>query len=133
MKQRNIYGLALIDTGNLVHSAIVSWDLWESIRGKINSPMDHRERTTNEKSEGLQVVGVGAPWSVYLEGMEECYVLESLVIRGLSHRVILGMFFLQEYNLKIICMEEEVALMPVNDGSTSRARLVDTGCHIFFQ
>ena len=30
-KQRNIYGFALIDTGNLVHSAFVSWDFWESI------------------------------------------------------------------------------------------------------
>ena len=31
VKQRNIYGLALIDTGNLFHSAIVSRDFWESI------------------------------------------------------------------------------------------------------
>ena len=39
VKQRNIYVLALIETGNLVHSAIVSWDFWDSIGGKINSPM----------------------------------------------------------------------------------------------
>ena len=39
VKQRNIFGLALIDMGNLVHSAIVSGDFWESIRGKISSPI----------------------------------------------------------------------------------------------
>ena len=63
--------------------------------------------------------------------MEECYVLEPLVIQGLSHSVNLGMSFLQAYNLKMTCMEEEVALMPVKDGSTSRAMLVDGGSHGF--
>ena len=86
--------VALIDTGNLVHSAIVSWDLWESIGGEINTkyglPIDK-----------IQVVGVGAPGPVYLEGMEECYFLEPLVIQGLSHSLTLRMSFLQEYNLKI--------------------------------
>ena len=70
-------------------------------------------------------------WPVYLEGMEECYILEPLIIQGLSHCVYLGISFLQEYNLKMICMEEEVALMPVKDGLTSRARLADGGCHSF--
>ena len=76
VNQRNICGLALIDTGNLVHSAIVSWDFWESIGSKINSPMDHQVGTADGQSEGLQVVRIGAPWPVYLEGMEECYVQE---------------------------------------------------------
>ena len=34
-------------------------------------------------------------------------------------------------NLKLICTKDEVALMPVRDGSTSRARLVDGGCNSF--
>ena len=42
--------------------------------------MDHQVGTDNGQSEGLQVIGIGAPWPVYLEGMEECYVLEPLVI-----------------------------------------------------
>ena len=36
-----------------------------------------------------------------------------------------------EHNLKINCTEEEVALMPVKDVSTSRARLVDRRYHSF--
>ena len=31
----------------------------------------------------------------------------------------------------MICTEEEVALMPIKDGSALRARLVDGGCHSF--
>ena len=41
--------------------------------------MDYKVGTTDGQSEGLQVLGVGEPWSIYLEGMEECYILEPLV------------------------------------------------------
>ena len=125
------FGLALIDMGNLVHSAMVSEDFWESIGGRISSPMDHQVGTVDCQSEGLQVYGVGEPWPIYLEGMEECYVLEPHVIQGLSHIVNLRMSFLKKYNLKMICTEVEVALMPVKDGLAARARLVEGGCHSF--
>ena len=55
------FGLALIDTGNLVHSTIVLGAFWESIGGNISSPMDHRVGTVNGQSEGLQVFGLGEP------------------------------------------------------------------------
>ena len=58
--------------------------------------------------------------------MEDCYILESLVILGLSHSVNLGIAFLRKYRLKMNCMEEEVTLMPAKDGSASRAQLEDT-------
>ena len=108
LKQRNIFGLALIDEGNLVHSAIVSGNFWKSIGGKISIPKDRPVGTAVGQSEGLQVIRVGEPWPVYLEGMEVCYILEPLVIQGLSRNVNLGMsFLLQKYNLKMICTEEE--------------------------
>ena len=44
--------------------------------------MDYKVGTSDGKSDGLQVLGVGEPWPIYLEGMEECYILEPLVIRG---------------------------------------------------
>ena len=39
VKQRNLFGLESIDTGNLVHSAIVLGEFWEAIGGKISSSM----------------------------------------------------------------------------------------------
>ena len=68
------------------------------------------------------MLGLGEPWPIYLE---------PLVIRGLSHSVNLGIKFLQKNKLKLVCTEEEVTLMPVKGGSTSRARLVDRGCISF--
>ena len=64
MKEQNIFGLELIDTGNLLHSAIVSGAFWESIRGKIGSPMDHTVGTADVQSEGLQDLRIGEPWQI---------------------------------------------------------------------
>ena len=74
---------------------------------------------------------LGDFWPIYLEGIEECYILEPLVIRGLSHSVNLGISFLTKNNLKLICTKDEVSLMPVRDGSASRVRLVDGRCNSF--
>ena len=57
-KQRNIFGLALIDTGNLVHPSIVSGKFWEVIGGRINPTMDYKVETADGQSKGLQVMGI---------------------------------------------------------------------------
>ena len=57
MKQRNIFGRALNDSGNLVHSSIVSEDFWEAIEGKLDHAMDYRVGTADGQSQGLQVLG----------------------------------------------------------------------------
>ena len=59
---------------------IVSGEFWEPIGGKIINSVDYKVGTANSQSEGLQVQGVGEPWPIYLEGMEECYIIEPLVI-----------------------------------------------------
>ena len=69
MKQRNIFGLALIDKENLVHPSIVSSKFWEVIGGRINRTMDYKVGATDGQSEGIQVMGVGEPWPIYLEGI----------------------------------------------------------------
>ena len=93
--------------------------------------MDCKVGTADGQSKGLQVLGIGEPWPIYLEGIEECYILEPLVIRGLSHSMNLGISFLTRNNLKLVCMEDEVALIPVKDGSALRVRKVDGGCNKF--
>ena len=57
--------------------------------------------------------------------------LGTIRIKGLSHSVHLGISFLMEHKLKLICTEEEVALIPIKDGSALRAWLVEGGCHTF--
>ena len=61
VKQRNLSGLVLINTGNLVHSEIVSGKFWEAIGGKISNSMDYKVGTADGQSEGLQVLGVSEP------------------------------------------------------------------------
>ena len=50
MKQRNIFGLALIDSGNLVHPSIVSADFWEVIGGKLDRAMDYKVGTADGRA-----------------------------------------------------------------------------------
>ena len=38
VKQRNIFGLVLINTGNLVHPSIVSGEFWDAIGGRKIAP-----------------------------------------------------------------------------------------------
>ena len=59
VKQRNLYGLLLIDTGNLVHSAIVSGEFREAIGGKTSNSMDYKVGTADSQSEGQQVLEIG--------------------------------------------------------------------------
>ena len=60
-KQRNLFRLALIDTGNLVHSAIVSGKFWEAkaIGRKISNSMDYKLGTADSHSKGLKLLGIG--------------------------------------------------------------------------
>ena len=69
MKQQHNFGLALIDTENLVHSAIV---FWEAIGGKMSKSMDYKVGTADGHS------------------------ARPLVIKGLSHSVNLGISFLMK-------------------------------------
>ena len=73
VKQRNIFRLVLIDTGNLVQSAIVSGEFWEVLGGKMSKSMDFKVGTADEQSDRLQVLGIGVPWPIYLEGMDACF------------------------------------------------------------
>ena len=47
VKQRNPFGLALINMGNLLHSAMVSGEFWVDIGGKISSSMDYKVGTAD--------------------------------------------------------------------------------------
>ena len=95
----------------------------------MSSSRDYKVGTAEGQTDGLQVLGVGEPWPTYLEGMEEWYILELIVITGLSHSVNLGIAFLMKHKLKMNCTEEEVELIPLKGGSSLRARLVDGGYH----
>ena len=66
VKQRNLFGLVLIDTRNLVHSAIVSGEFWEAICRKISNSMDCKVGTADSQSKGLQLLGIGEPWPINL-------------------------------------------------------------------
>ena len=85
VKPRNLIGPAIIDTGNLVHSAIVSGEFWEAIGGKISSSMDCKVGTADGQSKGLQVAGYRRTLANISRRKRGMLYPRTLVIRGLSH------------------------------------------------
>ena len=71
VKKRIIFGLALTDTGNSVHPSIVLGEFWDAIGGRMNRTMDYKVGTADGQSDRLQVLGLGEPWPIYLEGIVE--------------------------------------------------------------
>ena len=95
--------------------------------------MDYRVGTADGQSQGLQVLGIGEPWPIFLEGIADCFILEPLVIKGLSHSVNLGLAFLEEYRLKLSCHEDGNILELIANDKVSRTILVGAECLDFKQ
>ena len=65
---------------------------------------------------------------IFLEGMEECFILKPLVSKGLSHSVNLGLAFLARYILRLSCHGNTNTLEPISGDKISKTVLVDGNC-----
>ena len=55
----DIYGLALVDTGNLVKGTLVSSEFWKTIGGKMLEESNARVNMVEKGGKGLRVLGKG--------------------------------------------------------------------------
>ena len=99
--KREIYRLALVDTGNLVRATLVSKEFWDEISGDIEEECDFRVGTADKDGEGLKVIGWGKEFKFFLDGIQEPFKVKPIVIEGLSHAVNLGLEFLQQTSADI--------------------------------
>ena len=83
--KRHIYGLALVDTGNLVKDELVSSEFWKAIGGKMLDKSDARVHTAEKGGKGLRVLGRGEKIKYYLDGLDCRFEVEPIVIEGLNH------------------------------------------------
>ena len=74
------------------------------------------------------MLGIGEPWPIFLEGMEDCFILNPLVIKGLSHSVNLGLMFLEEYRIKLNCHEDGNILEHAAEDKGSHTILLGAEC-----
>ena len=78
--KRDIYGLALVDTGNLVKGTLVSSELWKMIGGKMLEESNARVNTAEKGGKGLRVLGKGERIRFYLDGLDRRFEVEPIVI-----------------------------------------------------
>ena len=67
--KRDIYGLALVDTGNLVKGTLVSSEFWKMIGGKMLEESNARVNTAEKGGKGLRGLGKGERIRFYLDGL----------------------------------------------------------------
>ena len=91
--KHDIFGLALVDTGNLVKSTLVSKEFWDLMGGKVTVKCDLPFGTGEKEGKGLKVVGKGEEFKFFLEEMDKAFTVHPVVIEGLSHNVNLGINF----------------------------------------
>ena len=68
--KRDIYGLALVDTGNLVKGTLVSSEFWKMIGGKMLEESKARVNTAEKGWKVLRVLGKGERIRFYLDGLD---------------------------------------------------------------
>ena len=122
--KRDIFGLALVDTGNLVKSTLVSKEFWDLMGGKVTVKCDLRVGTAEKEGKGLKVIGKGEEFKFFLEGIDKAFTVHPVVIEGLSHNVNLGMNFLLENELTLDCSSGEAKLCQSKEKGTHFTRLV---------
>jgi len=86
----------LVDTGNLVTSTLVSKEFWETLKGKMSGTSNARMDTVEKGGKGLKVLGIGEIFKFYLDGLDQLFEVEPIVIEGLNHAENLGLLFLKQ-------------------------------------
>ena len=78
--KRDIYGLALVDTGNLVNGTLMSSEFWRLKGGKMLEESNTRVNTAEKGGKGLRVLGKGERIRFYFYGLDRRFEVEPIVI-----------------------------------------------------
>ena len=72
MFKLDMYGLALVDTGNLVISTLAFKEFWDLMGGKVAVKCDMHVGTAEKEGKGIKVIGKGEQFKFFLEGIDIC-------------------------------------------------------------
>ena len=101
--KHDIYGLALVDTGNLVN---VSSEFWKMISENMLEKSNALVSTAEKGGKGIRILGKGERIKFYLDWFDCVFEVEPIVIEGVNYAVNFGMEFLLQQELSISCRKQ---------------------------
>ena len=102
---------------------LVSSEFWKMIAGKMLEESNARVNTAEKGGKGLRVLGKGEMIRFYLDGLDQRFEVEPLVIEALNHAVNFGIEFFRQQDVSISCTEKEVKLVTGSKGQERLTRL----------
>ena len=92
-------------------STLVSKEFWEAVNGKMSETSNIRVGTGEKGGKGLKVLGTGSKFKFFLDGLDQVFKVEPIVIEGLNHAMNLGLEFLKQYEVNFSCVKQEAKLI----------------------
>ena len=111
LSNRRIFGLGLVDTGNLVQSTLISKEFFDLLGLRLIETKEYYVGTADKESKGLKILGQSESLTIFLDGIDQAIVLNPTVVEGLSHPLNLGLGFMKENELTLRCNPEGVTIM----------------------
>ena len=89
----------------------MSKEFREAIGRKISGISNVWVETAKKGGKGLKVLGTGSKFKFFLDGLDQVFKVEPIVIEGLNHAMNLGLEFLKQYEVNFSCVKQEAKLI----------------------
>jgi len=122
---QEVFGLGLVDTGNLVQSTLISKEYFDLLGLNLVESSEYFVGTADKSSAGLRILGRSEHVKILLDGIDQTITLNPTAVDGLSHPLNLGLGFMEENELSLRCNKEGARIVKGKSEGSQQTHLVE--------